>query len=76
MEQKFTLSFEHKKKQYDLEAKFVRLGYIHQFHVSIEGCTLIIEFDEERNYRVIENSGKPFDQEFLQALVNKISSFL
>ena len=56
---------------------FQRVGYIHQFHVQLDGQTLIVEFDEERNYhRVIGESlgNSEVDQSFLKALVEKVSS--
>ena len=76
MDNVFNLSFSHDGKQYDLEAVFQRVGYVHQFHVQLDGRTLIVEFDEERNYRVIgESSGNSeVDQSFLKALVEKVSS--
>lgn len=77
MDNVFNLSFDHNGRQYDLEAVFQRVGYIHQFHVQLDGQTLIVEFDEERNYRVIGSNGardSGVDQNFLKALVEKISS--
>jgi len=76
MDDGFILSLEYKRKLYELKAKFCRVGYIHQFHIEVENRTLIFEFDEERNYRVIDgsDSSKAIDPDFLQAIVNKISS--
>lgn len=57
MDDGFVLQVATNGKEYNLAAKFIRIGYIHQFHVDIDGRTLIFEFDEERNYRVIDTSG-------------------
>ena len=77
MDNVFNLSFNHNGKQYDLEAVFQRVGYIHQFHVQHDGRALIVEFDEERNYSIIGTNGaanSEVDQSFLKALVEKVSS--
>lgn len=76
MEEGFKLNVSYKDKEYELETKFVRIGYIHQFHVSIDNSTLIFEFDEERNYRVIDagNSARQFDSGLIEMIVQKISS--
>lgn len=77
MDNSFTLSFEHKGKQYDLASVFTRVGFIHQFHIQMNGGTLIIEFDEEHNYRVIDaepSKATNIDPDLLKALVDKVSS--
>lgn len=76
MDNVFNLSFDHNGRQYDLEALFQRVGYIHQFHVQLDGHTLIIESDEERDYRVIgtERQERNIDPGLMKALVEKISS--
>lgn len=74
----FTLSFTHQGKQYDLEAKFVRLGYIHQFHINYENRTLIFEFDEERQYRIMDAGSSAglnnIDKDFAEAMANAIAA--
>ncbi len=77
MDERFAVEFSYKGIAYNIEAKFVILGYIHQFHVVVNDEHLIIEFDEDRDYRVINPAGtssKTIDTGFLQALVEKISS--
>jgi len=76
MEEGFKLNVSYKDKEYELETKFVRIGYVHQFHVCIDNSTLIFEFDEERNYRVIDatNSAKQLDNILIEKIVEKISS--
>lgn len=80
MDDLFTISFSYKGRQYDLETKFVRVGYVHQFHLQFDGRTLIFEFDEEREYRVIDASSSPqsglknIDVGLLEMIVDKISS--
>ncbi len=75
MSESFDLTVHYNGKDYEVEARFVRLGYIHQFHINIDGNTLIIEFDEERSYRVIDPSGKALiETGMIEAVVEKISS--
>ncbi len=75
---RFTLSFVHAGKQYELESKLVKMGYIHQFHVHYESRTLIFEFDEERQYRVMEANPATgynnIDKDLLAAMAEAISS--
>ncbi len=77
MESSFTLPFEFNGKKYETEAVFIRMGFVHQFHVQLNEHRLIIEFDKERNYRVINAEGAKdtnIDPEMLKALVDKVSS--
>jgi hypothetical protein len=71
----FNLRFDHNGTQYDFKTRFVRLGYIHQFHVSVGEKSLIIEFDEERQYRVIDGSqsGQSMEKGLLEAIVHQVS---
>ncbi|HUN01262.1 MAG TPA: hypothetical protein PLS00_00290 [Niabella sp.] len=75
MENNFILSFIHNNKSYDLNTKFIRLGFIYQFHILIENSTLIFERDEERQYRVIDTNplGTNVDKDFLQAVIHHLS---
>lgn len=80
MDDLFTISFSHKGRQYDLDTKFVRVGYVHQFHVQLDERMLIFEFDEEREYRVIDASSqqrsslKKIDAELVKMIVDGISA--
>jgi len=76
MSESFTISFTYAGKPYEIESRFVRLGYIHQFHLNIQDTPFIVEYDEERNYRVInpEGSSGKLDTGLLQALIQAIST--
>lgn len=52
---------------HDLNTKFIRLGFIYQFHIAVENNTLIFERDEEGKYRVIDANphGSKADKVFL-----------
>lgn len=75
MENSFTLSFVHDNKTYNLNTKFIRLGFISQFHIAIENKTLIFERDEEHQYRVIDTDpkGSEVDKDLLQAVISNLS---
>ena len=75
MENSFILSFVHNDKTYNLNTKFIRLGYIYQFHIAFENNTLIFEKDEEQQYRVIDSNpgGTQVDKEFLQTVITNLS---
>lgn len=57
MSESFIISFMYAGKSYDIESKFVRVGYIHQFHLNVLNVPLIVEYNEERNYRIIDPDG-------------------
>jgi hypothetical protein len=71
----FDLRLEHGGVQHDFKTRFIRLGYIHQFHVCIDDKVLIVEFDEERQYRIIDasQSGLSIERSLLEAIVNQVS---
>jgi len=75
MENNFILSFVHSNKTYHLNTKFIRLGYIYQFHIAIENNTLIFQRDGEQQYRVIDANptGSKVDTDFLQAVISNLS---
>lgn len=76
MEDGFTLPVSYKDSVLELDAKFIRLGFIYQFHINVGGRTLIFERDEERNYRIMDTvmDGKEIDQRLLQAVVDTLIS--
>jgi len=77
MENGFTIPFEFNGKKYEPEAVFIRMGFIHQFHIQLNEYRLIIEFDEERNYRVINVEAAKdtnINPEMLKALIDKVCS--
>lgn len=76
MENSFTLTFIHNNKTYNLSTKFIRLGFIYQFHIAIENKTLIFERDEEQQYRVIDTDpkGSEVDKALLQTVIANLSN--
>lgn len=77
MDDGFILKVDYNGKTYELESKFIRLGFIHQFHIHIEDRTLVFEFDEDREYRVMdasEGSSKSIDTGLIEAILHKIST--
>jgi hypothetical protein len=76
MDNNFVLSFIYKGQQFNLESTFVRIGYVHQFHVHLDERSFIFEFDEEQNYRMIDPAGfnsKQVEAGLIDAIAGKIS---
>ena len=78
MENSYSLLLAYKGREFQLEAVFVSTAYVHQFRVQLDDRQLIVEFDEERDYRVIETAAPPnakaLDVGFMELLVAKISA--
>lgn len=75
MSESFDLIVDYNGRNYVIQARFMRLGYVHQFHININGSTLIIEFDEECKHQVIEKTTKEnMDAGLIEAIIEKISS--
>jgi hypothetical protein len=75
MEDNFILPVTYKGKEYELSSRFVRLGYIYQFHVVVEEHTLIFERDEENSFRVIgNNNDSKTDIGLLQVIVERLNT--
>lgn len=58
--------------------KLVRYGYTYQMHIEVDQAVLIIERDEEQNYRVLEStnsiSDKQINHELLQKIIDTLKS--
>lgn len=74
MTEPFLLPVSYKGLSYDFPARLALLGYIYQFHIEMEGRVLIFEKDDERNYRVIDNTpnAKPVDKHLLEAVIHSL----
>lgn len=76
MNDPFIIPISYKGEEIEVSARFIRTGYTEQYHVNIQNTPLIIEFDEEREFRVINPDGHPdsrIDKELLQELVDTIN---
>lgn len=76
MNDPFIIPITYKGEEIEIHARFVRLGYTEQFHVNIRDIPLIIEFDEEREFRVINPEGhsdSKIDKYLLEELVATIN---
>lgn len=76
MEDQYALAIEYNGKTYDLEMRLAITGYTHKFYVTILDSEIVVEMDEERNYRVIAADADidKFDTGLLQTIVQKIES--
>jgi hypothetical protein len=88
MEDPFIITVSYKGLDRDFEAELLQMGYIHKFHVIVEGADLFFERDEEGQYRAIlqDNTHEKGafsspakrhpDPELLQLIAEKIESIL
>jgi hypothetical protein len=88
MEDPFIITVPYKGQDRDFEAELLQMGYIHKFHVIVEGADLFFERDEEGHYRAVlqdntEEKGarnspakKHPDLELLRLIAEKIESIL
>lgn len=76
MNEPFIIPLVYKGEEIEVSAKLLRVGYTEQFHVNLQGVPLIIEFDEERNLRVINPSAEnenSIDKGLLEELIATIT---
>lgn len=87
MEDPFIITVAYKGQDRDFEAELLQMGYIHKFHVIVEGANIFFERDEEGNYRAIlqedpDEKGprsspiKTPDGELLRLIAEKIEAIL
>ncbi len=79
MDEPFIITVLYKGQELSFEARLATVGYIHKFHVLINGMEIIYEPDEERNYRAILNGidqglVKYSDIELIKVIGAKIES--
>ena len=78
MEESFKLPVTYKNKELEFEAKLLAFGYVHKFHIDIDGVEVLFEPDEESNYRAILDEEALAKQlkpniELVQLVGNKIA---
>ncbi len=74
----FSLTINHNSKDYTIEGSLLQLGYTHKIYLDVEGMEVVLEPDEERNYRAVvapELSGT-IDQHLVAAVVAEIQHHL
>ncbi|MDO6431121.1 hypothetical protein Q4E93_11010 [Flavitalea sp. BT771] len=79
MEDIFLIPVNYNNAERQFEATLQVLGYIHRFHVDVDGMDVIFERDEEGNYRAIippETPGKLPSTELLQRIAEAIAQIL
>ena len=62
MDDNIEIPVTYKGQEYCFKAKLVSFGYIHRIEVNLNDHIVLLEPDEERNYRVITDPSK--DQSF------------
>jgi hypothetical protein len=77
MTEPFVLTVNHKDKDIDFPAQFLRTGYSYKIQVDIYGVLINFEPDEERNWRAITDSvqlrhERAITPELLQAIATSL----
>ena len=80
MEEPFDLPVIFKGKQLVFKARLLKYVYTHKIQMNVFDQEILLEPDEERNYRIVNSqafeSGKPLDIDLLKAIINAIESIV
>ena len=79
MNEPFFIPVQYKGKEVEYEAILKQHGYVHVFHVNVEGATVMYERDEEGSFRALipeGEKGKVPDKELLRAIGEAIEEIL
>jgi len=79
MDEPFLIPVHYKGAERQFEATLQVLGYMHRFHVTVDGTVVYFERDEEGSYRAIvppEEKGKAPDMELLRGIAAAIEKIL
>lgn len=78
MDNSFELPVLYKGKELVYPAEVIRYGYVHQIKIDIEGQIIILEKDEEGNYRAIAGATntKELDKDLIQAIVSSLEAII
>ena len=76
MSERILLPVTYLGQELELPLSVVPWGYNYQLHIEISDRILIFEKDENREYRVIDNSGitKPVAQGFVEAIIDSLNA--
>ncbi len=78
MAESFTLVVNYKGKEYQLESELRVFGYSHKVAINLEGEEILLEPDEERNYRAVisgyEGSKIEIDIGLIQAIAKELEA--
>ena len=79
IDEPFMINVSYKGAEREFQAVLRLYGYIHRFHVDVEGTDVQFERDEEGNYRAIippDTKGKIPDAGLLQQIAGAIEKIL
>ena len=81
MDDTIEIPVNYKNKDLIFEAKFLQLGYSYKFEIDVNGTTVFLEPDEERNFRAIvvpsiEHRHNNVDKELIQAIAESLEAIL
>lgn len=77
MEHSFELPVEVRGVEHVLNGRIVASAYTYKMYLMVEDEEIVIEKDDEQNYRVISEvpgGGKPVNPELLEAIINTLQA--
>ncbi len=78
MAESFTLIVNYKGREYQLDSELRVFGYTHKIAIKLEGEEILLEGDEERNYRAAfadyEASKTKIDIALMQAITKELEA--
>jgi cell division protein FtsB len=74
MEDNFFIPVQYKGKDFNYPARLIKSGYIYRIEIDVDGEKVLLEPDEERQYRVISesNTALNLDIDLLKEVVRVI----
>lgn len=80
LEEHFDLHLIFKGEEMVFKARLFKYVYTHKIHVNVFDQEILLEPDEERNYRIVNSqpfeSGRPPNIDLLKAIINAIESIV
>lgn len=80
MNEPFYITVSHKGKEIDFPAQLEIFGYTYRFRITIENREILIEKDEEGDYRAIlqagSSSNNAIDPVLLKAIISSLKTIL
>lgn len=76
MEHFFELPVMYKGEELSFNGRLVTFGYVYKFHIMVNGHELVLEKDDDENYRVLAADGinKLIDVALIEAIIKTLES--
>ena len=77
MEHFFELPVNYKGEELVFKGRLVTFGYTYKFYIVVNGREVVIERDDEQNYRILAGEGdieRSFDPELAKAIIDVLKA--